>query len=230
MPSLLRVLIREPDARIQYPNADEMKELANLVAASHPDIHYGIFGFIDGVVLPILNHSNSYIQNAYYNGYKGGTTITNVLIFAPDGTIIYASINHPGNYHDSRASAAIYEVVNDPLLTPDPYRLLGDSAFPSRTGKIIALKKSNQFSHDPAIRAEQKEMQFLLSSARQTVEWGMRVIQGTFQRLHIPLKSSDTQYNYILIRLCLHLSNMRTRRMGVFNQIQTVFQYNNLRQ
>src|SRR5581483_8006991 len=105
----------------------------------------------------------------------------------------------------------------------DPYKLLGDSAFPSVTQKIITLKKRNQFSADPNIREDEKEMQSLLSSARQTVEWGMRVIQGTFQRLHVPLKSWDTRYNYVVIRLCLHLCNIRTRRMGMFNQILTVF-------
>jgi len=223
LPSLLRVLAREPDARIQYPDHDEMGELADLVSANHPDIPYGIFGFIDGLVLPILNNGDPVIQNAYYNGYKGTTTITNIAVFAPDGTIIYASINHPGNYHDSRAAGAIYRLVNDVDFTPDPYKLLGDSAFPSVTQKIITLKKRNQFSADPNIREDEKEMQSLLSSARQTVEWGMRVIQGTFQRLHVPLKSWDTRYNYVVIRLCLHLCNIRTRRMGMFNQILTVF-------
>ena len=87
----------------------------------------------------------------------------------------------------------------------------------------MALKKENQFSNDPIIRAQEEDLQHRRSSARQTVEWGMRVLQGTFSRLHVAFKAHDTENNLMIIKLCIHLCNLRTRRMGIFNQIQTVF-------
>jgi hypothetical protein len=224
LPRLLLTLVQEEDARIRWPDQEEMKQFADIISAKYPNIPYGVFAFVDGLVLPILNHGNPYIQNSYYNGYTSSNTTTNVCVFAPDGTICFASINHPGNFHDSRACRVLYETVNDPSMTPDPYKLLGDSAFPSHTGKIIALKRKSHLSSDPEERKDQIQQQRTLSSARQSVEWGMRIIQGTWQRLHNPLKADDFRYNFILLRLCLHLCNIRTRRMGIFNQIQNVFQ------
>ena len=85
----------DPDGRVTWPTDDEMKAYADLVELRHPGIGYGIFGFLDGIVLPILNSSDSRVQNAYYNGYQGRTMISNV-VFVPDGTIFFAGINHPG--------------------------------------------------------------------------------------------------------------------------------------
>ena len=224
MPRLLLAVSRDPDARIRYPSPQEMAVFADWIHERHPDIPEGIFGFVDGVVMPCFNPPDPDIQNAYYNGYQGKTTITDVLIFQPDGCICYAAINYPGSYHDSRSAKAVYELVNDPVKTPDPFKLLGDSAFPSHTGKIVTVKKSNQLRDNDPLIQEQKELDnHLISSARQTVEWGMRGVQSVFGRLKEPLKGKDQRYNFILIRLCLQLFNSRTRRMGILNQIQTVF-------
>ena len=60
-----------------------------------------------------------------------------------------------------------------------------------------------------------------ITSTRQAAEWGMRVLQGSFQRLHTILPS-DPHMRRIIITCCLHLCNLRTRVMGI-NQIRTVF-------
>ena len=52
----------------------------------------------------------------------------------------------------------------------------------------------------------------------------MRVLQGTFQRLHT-LLPNDPRLRRIILTCCLHLSNLRTRVMGI-NQILTVFDPN----
>jgi len=91
------------------------------------------------------NHGDADVQNAYYNGYRAASTITNVVVFTPDGAICFASINHPGTFHDSRASYGVYELVNDLNRTPNPFKLLGDSAFPSYTGKIVTLKRKKRY-------------------------------------------------------------------------------------
>lgn len=222
--ALLRVLSRDHDARIQWPRPEEMHTFADMIHDKHPDIPYGIFGFIDGLVLPCLNHPDPLIQNAYYNGYQGQPTISNVLVFQPDGAICYASINFPGSYHDSRVARGVYEIVNDLQRTPDPYKLLGDSAFQQRTGKIITTKRNNQYSDDPAQRNLEAEANHQLSSARQAVEWGMRSFQSMFPRLKSPLKASDFRHNNLLISVCLHFFNIRTRRIQNLNQIRSTYQ------
>ena len=60
-----------------------------------------------------------------------------------------------------------------------------------------------------------------VTSTRQAAERGLRVLQGSFGRLHLPLPSNAALRARILI-CCLHLSNSRTRVMGI-NQIRTVF-------
>ena len=62
------------------------------------------------------------------------------------------------------------------------------------------------------------------TSIRQAAEWGMRVLQGCFGRLRLPLPWDADARKRILL-CCLHLSNLRTRVMGI-NQIRTVFDPN----
>lgn len=63
-----------------------------------------------------------------------------------------------------------------------------------------------------------------ITSTRQAAEWGMRVLQGTFGRLRLPLPW-DVCLRTVILRCCFHLSNLRTRVMGI-NQIRTVFDPN----
>lgn len=63
-----------------------------------------------------------------------------------------------------------------------------------------------------------------LTSARQAAEWGMRVLQGGFPRLHCVLPQNSAVRKLIL-RNVLHLCNLRTRAMDI-NQIRSVFDPN----
>ena len=44
------------------------------------------------------------------------------------GEIIYACINMPGSWHDSRVARPLYDVLAEELL--DGYYLVSDTAFP----------------------------------------------------------------------------------------------------
>jgi hypothetical protein len=61
-----------------------------------------------------------------------------------------------------------------------------------------------------------------LLSYRQTAEWGMRSIQGSFGRLRLPLPIEDSNLRANLLETCFRLHNLRTRRIGR-NQIQKVY-------
>lgn len=60
-----------------------------------------------------------------------------------------------------------------------------------------------------------------MPSERQSAEWGVRAIKGPFGRLKLPL-SPDALKRERLLRICVHLFNLRTRLVGL-NQIRTVY-------
>ena len=61
-----------------------------------------------------------------------------------------------------------------------------------------------------------------LLSYRQTAEWSMWSIQGSFGRLRMPLDCNDDVAHGDLIEICLQLHNLRTIKVGI-NQIHTVY-------
>jgi hypothetical protein len=61
-----------------------------------------------------------------------------------------------------------------------------------------------------------------LLSYRQSVEWGMRTLQGSFGRLRVPMNINDNQGRRDLLEICGRLHNLRVRCVGV-NQILNVY-------
>jgi hypothetical protein len=53
---------------------------------------------------PVQASGDPDIQNAYYNGYLCACYVSNVLVFAPNGKIIFAAINQPNSWHDSQVA------------------------------------------------------------------------------------------------------------------------------
>jgi hypothetical protein len=61
-----------------------------------------------------------------------------------------------------------------------------------------------------------------LLSYRQTAEWGMRALQGSFGRLQLPLAIGDQDERGNLLEMCVRLYNLRAECVG-YNQIRTVY-------
>lgn len=61
-----------------------------------------------------------------------------------------------------------------------------------------------------------------LLSYRQTAEWAMRGLQGSFGRLRIPLEISRNQERGDLLEICARLNNVRAELVGI-NQIRSVY-------
>lgn len=141
------------------------------------------------------------------------------------GEIIACNLNAPGSWHDSRVARPIYEKLR--AQTPQGYYLVTDTAFPRGTdqiaGRIRAPMKDG--THLPLNRLErerllQEDRQLL--SYRQTAEWGMRTIQGTFGRLRVPLQIAYHEIRGDLLETCARLFNLRARDVGI-NQIRSVY-------
>ena len=59
---------------------------------------------VDGLKLPIQKSQVDSIQSVFYNGWTTGHYISNIFVFAPDGTVVSMVINAPGCLHDSTVS------------------------------------------------------------------------------------------------------------------------------
>jgi hypothetical protein len=167
------------------------------------------------------------VENAYYNGWCSSHFTSNLFAFAPDGTIIHATVNAPGSWHDSAISRNLYTELID--NTPEGYYIIADTAFTTRrtdlSAKLRTPPKSDflRYSNDPVIALQEKRFYEQLVSARQAAEWGMQCLQGSFGRLKVPMPADDPQFRQLLILLCVRLHNARARIVGI-NQIQTVYE------
>ncbi|KAJ7231709.1 hypothetical protein B0H12DRAFT_1077061 [Mycena haematopus] len=196
---LLHALRRMPAARIKWPEQlDEFREYSDLIEERHPRLT-GAFASIDGLNLACQTSDNEEIENATYNGWLC--------------TVVAAVLNAPGSWHDSRVARPIYEK----LRTPFPR---GANQI---EGKIRAPIKSGQRIQGTASEIqEQLAFDRELLSYRQTAEWGMRGLQGSFGRLRIPLEIGRQQERGNLLEICVRLNNVRAEMVGI-NQIRSVY-------
>jgi hypothetical protein len=220
---LLAAVRRDHHSRISWPTASEMQHLSGLMNNYAPALT-NVFGFVDGVYFPCHDPPDSDSQNAYYNGWKSCCSVTNVLVFATDGTIVWTCYNMPGSWHDSRLARPLYACLLDPVRTPVQYALVADTAFPRSKelrGKIITpLKVGEAYAANESILS-QIAYQEEVTRARQGVEWGMHSLQSAFARLGGRLPY-DPPYTRRLLLLIFHLFNLRVRRVEL-NQIRTVY-------
>ena len=78
MTVLCDVLRELPCGVIQWPSHDQMKIFASMIHDREPRLT-NVFGFMDGVWFPMFNPSNPLTQNAYFNGWKQCTNVSNVV-------------------------------------------------------------------------------------------------------------------------------------------------------
>ena len=141
------------------------------------------------------------------------------------GEIIACRTNCPGSWHNSRVAEGIYEKLEKD--TPDGFYLVADSAFPQGNDRVagrihVPLKAGQPLPLDFHEREHMIRFSRSILSYRQTAEWGMRELQGSFGRLQIPLAAEDMDQRADLIETCFRLHNLRTRLVGI-NQIKNVY-------
>ena len=162
------------------------------------------------------------VQNAFYNGYYGDTMVNNIFLFSPTGKIIYAVFNSPGSWHDSTVAEPLKQLILELDLA---YKICVDQGFP-RSGAFqdkfvgpLSSKARRRLS--PILRKVILELHNKYVSLRQSSEWGIRGLQGTFSRLKARL-TSDSKKRHTVIYSIILLSNFRIEYAGL-NQIATVF-------
>jgi len=149
--------------------------------------------------------------------------VTDLLI---TGEILAARVNAPGSWHDSRVAVPIYAQLRED--TPHGFYLVADTAFPQGSdqisGRIRAPLKAGQvLPNDTFKRQAVLQLNWQLLSYRQTAEWGMRALQGSFGRLRLPLDANDSVSRQRTLETCAHLHQLHTRCVGI-NQIRNVYE------
>jgi len=221
---LLCAFKRCAEARVTWPDVPTMHGLAELITARQPQLH-GVFGFVDGLNLAIHDPPVGAMQNAYYNGWLGGCYCSSLLLFGPDGCILWCTLNWPGSWSDAALARQLYDLLTD---LPDGLAIAADSAFTraDMAARIIRPLKADEmerYSRTVSVRqfvAAVKRHRLALS-IRQSAEWGMGAFQQMVGRLHHRL-SADPKTRRQLLDLACHYYNYRTRTVGL-NQIRTVY-------
>lgn len=89
---ICRRLKDHKDAKIVFPGSEKR---AAMVHAREPSVANCI-GFVDGCSIATQCTDEPDAQSSHYNGYYHDTAVNNVFAFAPNGKIIYACLNIPG--------------------------------------------------------------------------------------------------------------------------------------
>eukprot|EP00808_Paulinella_micropora_P001769 g30239.t1 len=213
-------------ARIAWSTDVRKIKIADILHAKEPGLPWGCIGAVDGLNLPVQVHSNINISEPNYNGWLHGYYVSSVCVFGFDSNILWCRYNCPGSWHDARIAAPLFEILQDD--TPSPFYIVGDSAFPKFRNKIMrCLKPSTveRYEQRKTFSEERiKELKILhnmVTSVRQSAEWGMGSLQKQFPRITLPLPHNADK-RALVLECCFRLYNFRNR-MGGRNQIRTSF-------
>ena len=217
---LLHVLRNDQHARIRMPTNEEVTDFQSVICAKYSSLQ-NVYAVADGLKLYLEQAGDGVIQNMFYNGWKHDHFVSNVFVFAPSGVIIACAVNAPGAIHDSQVAelGGIYRKLRH-VFDHCGATCVVDSAF-SRGNHPFLLKSSqdhlvitNDFSR--IIQLKQA------TSLRQSSEWGVRALQGTFPRMKDRFSYEERGERKIMLTLTVLLFNLRTRLVGM-NQILSTF-------
>lgn len=143
---LLHVLSRIDIAKVKIPTDPEKIESYKR-AVHHRHTLLGeenVVCAVDGIKLRIEQSGENQIQRMFYNGWTHDHYVSNVYVFAPDGTIIAMCINSPGCLHDSSIChmGNIYDKLETMYKDYDA-KTCGDSAFMANNKEWLIQSSQN---------------------------------------------------------------------------------------
>ena len=223
---LLMILQNHPAAQIKVPDSTQRSAFKAAIRSKYPLLE-NVWGSMDGLKVPIQEANDDLVQGRYYNGWLHGHYLTNLLLlFTPDGRVALAALGAPGSCHDSTLAklSGIYSKI-DRVFAEDGGQIVGDSAFLKY--RSPAIMKSAATGRDRGRGGNEGRLGTIEGQAtnlRQSSEWGMRALQGSFPRIRDVMKFEDEQSKENMVTLCflVHLYNYRAAIVGQ-NQIQSVY-------
>ena len=224
---VLAALRVAPEAAIRWPSPDDMEWFFELICQARdgkpPIQNCRVFGWIDGIRSRIQQPGLVAEQREFYNRWVRDTSVVSLFAFSPLGTIIYASLNHPGRTNDAAIAASVFFKLLDPDSTPADMGLLGDSAFcsPRLLFKMWTRTRPSNWPDGHSTNAQWRAFVKWLTASRQAVEWGMRALRSRWARLNVPMPA-DSEQRRMILELAARLHNVVARLMGA-NQIRSVY-------
>ncbi len=144
---------------------------------------------VDGLKIPIQKSGDESTQNAYYNGWLHSHFIGYMLVFSPLGGVVACTLNAPGSWHDS------YIAENGKFY--DKLKKIYDE-FGGIAVVVAAFSKKHcpfmikSGKWKPGKTVIQTTIHSQATSLRQSAEWGMRAVKGSFPRLKDKLLLCET--------------------------------------
>jgi len=220
---LVKVLLNEPDAQIILPHPQDIELYKQAITRRHRHLHDAAFA-ADGVKLAIeCVGDDPIVENRHFNRWTHDHYVTAIIVFAPDGTVPACVFDAPGSMHDSNIAEYGFLLYEKLELMWILYRAITvvDSAFPA--GDKPYFIKSSAEEH--ARNAQELLVCADATSLRQTAEWGMNGFERSFPRLQDCLRWEEFGERKIIIRLVVLLYNLRARRVGI-NEILNTYMPN----
>ena len=195
-------------------SAEDIQKYMNAIGERYPRMANVAFA-ADGLKLPIHPPANDLKQSKFYNGWQHGHYISNVFVFAADGTIPFCALNAPGCLHDSTVAdyGDLYKKLQDAHDMCGAMCVI-DSAF-SLTATECFYKSSQTPPIGDSIAFSTNQQ---ATSVRQLSEWGMRQIQAKFPRMADTIKYEEKGGRRLDLSLMVRLYNHQVRCVGM-NQI-----------
>ncbi len=227
MDAVVKALSKHDHCKLAFPTEAEMQYYSYLTNRREPSTT-NIIGFVDGLALEVKCRSDPFAQSFAFNGHTHTTQCNNVFAFVPTGKIVYACLNYPGSWHDSRVAWHFMEVVKEKI---GEYAFVVDQGFTRQKdmeGKFLGplsqktKKRLRKKFPDTAKATIAKHDKYI--SLRQAAEWGNRALQSVFPRITCHMTSDIERRTQLLMSVVL-LHNFYNHYVGI-NQIQTVFSVN----
>ncbi len=183
---LIETFHDDPLARVCLPSPEEVEKYKAAFGERHPLLH-DCWASMDGLKLFLQQAENTEIQEQYYNGWTRNHYVTSVFCFCPDGTIPIAFFDVPGSVHDSQVAelGKIYSKLEHVYETTGG-KCRVDSAFGNIEREFL-LKSGQDLLGLSAPTPHEQNLEHQLrrqtTSARQTAEWGMLLLQTSFPRI-----------------------------------------------
>jgi hypothetical protein len=214
-----------PLARVGIPSAEEIETFKVAFAGRIPLLN-DCWATMDGLKLYLQTAGNADIHEHFYNGWMHDHYVTSVFCFRPGGTISIAIFNVPGSVHDSLVAeyVHIYNKLEGIYLSSGA-KCCVDSAFGSvMRGFLYKLCQDHLVSNAPMCELRNLDLckKREATSARQTAEWEMRMLQMSFPQLKDRFVYKERVEQGIYLKMLMLLYNMRVRMVGI-NQIRNTY-------
>lgn len=238
--TLLEVCVQIEDALCRYPPLWEGKAMEEGMERQHSvkcpfeRDEWSRLAILagDGTTFRIGNSSDDAEQRLFAHR-SGGHRINVLLLWDAWGRIVHAVTNGLGTSNDYTLASqpgGMLDQHRSPITNPHMYAAFWDAGFqPAMHGggdgvpaSFRPLKDGEELPTDPEYRKAYLQFSTWCVLRRSMAEWGNNMLQRGFIRLLVPLKLAQRQQFNLLMKACIHLHNLRTRRAG-WNQIQTTY-------